>query len=143
MALIAEVQVRVTNNTTPGRVITLMRPDLESDPGPLWAQRPRLAPEEVSALFHEIMSRSPLNPHIDLKPGESRVIRVVSDAFLPYPAGDGRPYCEFVVTNAEGITYTLPDPRPGLAWRRSLASVDAAPQPGHGGSDPAGANPRP
>jgi hypothetical protein len=108
-ALIAEVQVRVTNNT-PGRVITLMSPDLESDPGPFWAERPRLAPEEVRALFDEIVSRSPMNPHMDLKPGESRVIRVVSDAFLPYPAGEGRPYCEFMVTNAEGAVYALPIP---------------------------------
>jgi hypothetical protein len=45
---------------------------------------------------------------MDLKPRESRVIRVVSHAALPYPAQEGRPYCEFVVTDAEDNEYTLP-----------------------------------
>jgi len=129
-AWIADVQVRVTNNTTPGRVITLMSPHLESDPGPFWAERPRLAPDEVKALFEETLSRSPLNPHMGVKPGESRVIRVVSNVFLPYPAHEGKPYCEFVVTDAGGKIYTrrvtaLDSPgsshKPALMRLRNLA----------------------
>jgi hypothetical protein len=107
-AWIAEVQVRITNDTSPGRVIRLMRPDLESDPGPSWAERPRLSQDELVAIRDAILSRSPLNPHMDLKPRESRIIRVVSHAALPYPAQEGRPYCEFVVTDAEDNEYMLP-----------------------------------
>lgn len=106
-AWIAEVRVMVTNITA-SQVIRLTRFDLESDPGPLWAERPELEPQELISLRDELATRWPLNPQMDLRPGESRLITVVSDAFLPYPAGEGRPYCEFVVADAEGKPYPLP-----------------------------------
>jgi len=107
-AWIADMSVKIKNDTAPARVVKLTGYGLVSDPGPLWVQRPRLTQDEVDALLKERQSRNPHHAHIDLKPGESRVIRVVSDAFLPYPAGEGRPYCEFVVTGGEGNAYTLP-----------------------------------
>jgi hypothetical protein len=106
-AWLADIQVRITN-TTPGRVIRLIRFDLESDPGRSWAERPRPTPEQVTAIFNETLSREPLNPHMDLKPRESRVIRVVRHASLPYPDRESKPYSEFVVTDAEDKTYALP-----------------------------------
>lgn len=106
-AWIADIQVMITN-TASSRVVTLTRFDLESDPGRFWADRPRPTPEEVTALVHETINREPLNPHMDLKPGESRIIRVVRHAALPYPAREGKPYCEFVVTDAEGKIHALP-----------------------------------
>src|SRR5258708_36018833 len=45
---------------------------------------------------------------MDLKPRESRVIRVVRHASRPYPDRESKPYSEFVVTDAEDKTYALP-----------------------------------
>lgn len=105
---IVDVQVRVTNDTKPGQVITLQGLRLLSDPGSLWADRPRLDVEERTALFWETRDRSQSGLPMDLGPGESRIVRLVREAFLPYSEREGKPYCEFVMTDAERNAYRLP-----------------------------------
>jgi hypothetical protein len=114
---LTDIQVRITN-TTPDRVISLTKFELESDPGRSWDERPKLTQEQVDALFNEMMSR--LEAHgrahlheMDLQPGDSRAGWLATHAYLPYPARKGKPYCEFMVTDNEGETYTLPIPGQG------------------------------
>jgi predicted nucleotide-binding protein len=114
---LTDIQVRITN-TTPNRVITLTRYELESDPGSSWDSRPKLTQEQVDSLFHEMIRRGEAyGPaqlrQMDLPPGDSRTGWFASHAYLPYPARKGKPYCEFTVTDDEGETYILPIPGQG------------------------------
>jgi hypothetical protein len=118
LAWIAAVKVRLTN-VTADQVIRLERFYLESDPGD--GDRPRLTQAQVDGLLDETLRRGDRIAHlkrIDLHPGDSTSGWWVQSAFLPYPAGAGRPRCVFKVTDGVGDTYELEIPARAPQVRR-------------------------